>query len=229
MLAQQRIDCFLTCERCALPLTLPNASLCADCQQSTPVFSSCTAATVYNPLVGRLVNGLKHHRELFQAPILSDLLYTSLLRRSLASTRDAGIAAPIDLLLPVPLHPQRLRERGFNQALEIAKPLALRLRIPLERFACVRTQSTSSQQGLARAARTANMRGVFRCDQSVQQKCVAIIDDVMTTGSTVDAVAHAVLLAGASSCEVWCVARTAEPGAAPLRIKATRCEHKTAL
>lgn len=195
---------------------------CRDCQEHLPAYQRCIAASLYSPPCAALVNRLKHHGALYVAPALASLLANEVRARwqsDPACQRETRIGLqptlekPAVSLLPdaivaVPLHPARLRERGFNQALQIARPLARQLEIPLIINACERTRETSAQQGLGRRARLANLQGCFRCDGRVANRHIAIVDDVMTTGSTADAVARSIIRAGANSCEVWCIART---------------------
>ncbi len=108
----------------------------------------------------------------------------------------------------MPLHPERLRERGFNQAVEIARPLARTLEIPLLLEAAQRVRNTPAQVGLPHDARLKNIKGAFVCDERVAGKRIALLDDVMTTGASLDELARAVLAAGAIEVEAWVVART---------------------
>ena len=118
----------------------------------------------------------------------------------------------IDLLVPVPLHPHRLKQRGFNQALELARPLSHQLGIPLAESSCLRIRNTEPQQGLKVKARKRNLKNAFIGLSHVRGQHVAIIDDVVTTGTTTNSVARALLNAGAKACDVWCFARTPLPG-----------------
>ena len=113
-----------------------------------------------------------------------------------------------DLLIPMPLHPTRLGERGFNQAVEIARVLCRRLQLPLEPHACSRLRPTPPQAGLSLRDRRRNLRGAFACHQDMSGKHIVLLDDVMTTGASLDALAHAVKDAGAARVECWVVART---------------------
>jgi ComF family protein len=117
-----------------------------------------------------------------------------------------------DLLVPTPLASARLRSRGFNQALEIARVVARRHRLRLEARALARVRDTPPQHLLSRAARRRNLRGAFRCDIPVEGLRVAIVDDVVTTGATADALAGLLLRHGAREVAVWAVARTPAPG-----------------
>lgn len=132
------------------------------------------------------------------------LHFGALLGRLLA---DCCRARQVEGLVPVPLHSERLAERGFNQAHELARPLAALLSIPILRGACERTAATPPQAGLPARQRYRNLRGAFSATPQVQGQRLAIIDDVMTTGSTAGALALELLRAGAASVEVWAVAR----------------------
>ena len=113
------------------------------------------------------------------------------------------------MILPVPLHGARLRERGYNQALEIARPVARALDVPLDYQSLVRVRATVPQTGMTLAARRKNLRGAFawRSGTEVQDRRVALVDDVMTTGSTVQAAAQCLRTAGAQEVEIWVIAR----------------------
>lgn len=122
--------------------------------------------------------------------------------------RELTPAARPDIIIPMPLHPSRLKERGFNQASEIARIIAKQLAIPLATHICSRTRPTPPQAGLAVKERRRNMKGVFACSQSLAGKHVALLDDVMTTGASLDALARTVKDAGAARVDCWVIART---------------------
>lgn len=116
----------------------------------------------------------------------------------------------VDVLIPVPLHPQRLRERGYNQALEIGRGVAAPLRLPLLASGLRRASAGAPQTALGAAARRRNLDGAFAARHSVRGLSVAIVDDVITTGATVNACAECLRAAGAVRVEAWAVARTEE-------------------
>lgn len=184
------------CARCALPLT-GAAALCGRCQTQPPAFEQCLAAFSYHAPVDHLLQQLKFNGRLEMAQLLG---------RVMADWLAAVSDARPDHLIPVPLHDSRLRERGFNQALELARPVAKRLGLPLDIHSCRRTQATEPQTGLPRKARLKNIKGAFEVVRPVNGH-VVIIDDVMTTGSTAHELAKMLRQAGADSVEVWVCAR----------------------
>ena len=184
------------CPRCALPLTVPD-QVCGHCQRRPPRFDAAVALFRYAPPVDTLIHGLKFGQALHFAPLFAELLAARLTGRPLP-----------DCILPVPLHPRRQRERGFNQAVEIARPLARQLGCRLDLGSCVRRRATPPQTGLSAAARRRNLRGAFALARPAAGRSVAILDDVMTTGGTLDAIAGVLRRGGAEHIEVWVCART---------------------
>jgi ComF family protein len=161
------------------------------------------SALIYEYPVDRLVAMTKYRDRLDGAQLLGDLLETYLLAR----ISEGGLDQP-DLILPVPLHRFRLAYRGFNQALEIALPVATGLGIPMRADLCRRTRHTREQATLTGRARYRNTYGAFDVAKPLPGKHLAIVDDVVTTGSTVVAMAATLRAAGASTIQVWSVART---------------------
>lgn len=188
------------CPRCAIAFDHPNVhGECGACQQHPPAFSHSVALYRYAPPVDHLIRQLKFHRQLGLARVLGERLA----RRLTPETPRP------DLILPVPLHTTRLRERGYNQALEVARPVARALGLPLHLHSLVRVRPTAAQTGMDVGARRKNVRGAFalRPDNTVQDLRVALVDDVMTTGSTAEAAAKCLRAAGARAVDVWVIAR----------------------
>jgi ComF family protein len=184
------------CRRCGRPL--PEAageSLCGRCLRRPPPFDQVIAPLRYQPPVDRLIHAFKFRGDLPAGRLLADLLQQA-----------AADRAP-RLLLPVPLHDRRLRERGFNQALELARQLGRQLRMPVASDLLVRSRATPPQHELPAKARRANIRGAFRVNGSLPAPALAVIDDVLTTGHTAGEIARVLKQAGASRVEVWVVAR----------------------
>ena len=192
------------CPVCALPLPAeaPAGSLCGQCQHRPPHFDRCHAALGYDRLTARLIGQLKFHRRLSHARLLAQLLLDRLRRQ--APERPG-------LILPVPLHPSRLRERGYNQALEIARPIARQFALPLRPGLCRRVRITPAQAGLDQRERRRNLREAFQVDGEVDGLHIALLDDVVTTGSTVNELSRTLKRAGARRVDVWAVARTPQP------------------
>lgn len=155
------------------------------------------AAFSYAFPVDQLIQALKYQQRLAIAPVLG---------RAIA--RTVHTAARPDVLIPMPLHPKRLQQRGFNHATEIARVVAPELNLPLGGSVCKRVRDTPPQVALAYDQRRRNVRGAFVCHGDVAGKRVALIDDVMTTGTSLDELASMLKQAGAREVEAWVVART---------------------
>ena len=109
--------------------------------------------------------------------------------------------------MPIPLHKTRYRQRGFNQSIEIARTVACELKLPVDLSSCQRYRNTPHQTSLPAKQRRKNLKNAFSLMKPIQVKHIAIIDDVMTTGSTVDELAALLKKAGASRVDVWACAR----------------------
>jgi len=180
------------CPRCAL--ASPGGALCGRCLAAPPHYDATVAALAYLFPADVLIQALKFRGELALAPLLAEIL-----------SRRISAGGAVDLVVPVPLSAPRLRERGYNQSAEIAR--GLKHGAPLELFLCERSRDTAVQTGLAWSERQRNVRGAFRCARGVSGT-VAVVDDVMTTGATLDEVALALKQAGAARVVNWVVART---------------------
>lgn len=190
------------CALCAIPLPALAASpdaaqVCGTCLQRPPPLQATHAAFVYGAPLDRLLPRFKFHRDLAAGRLLAQLMAQSL----------AGAERP-QALLPVPLHRARLRQRGYDQALELARPLARALRIPLLPDALVRTRATAQQSRLDATQRRRNLRKAFAVDTHAALPAhIALVDDVMTTGATLHAAADALRRAGVARVDAWVCAR----------------------
>lgn len=182
------------CPVCAMPVAA--GTVCGACQSAPPHFDATTAVFRYAFPVAQIVQELKYRHRLPLAVWLAEALAGSVVARG------------IDCLIPLPLAPQRMRERGFNQAQEIARPLARRLGLRLLPEAALRTREGAPQAGLPWKERQANVRQAFACRVDLTGTSVAVIDDVMTTGATLNEFARTLKLNGAARVENWVVART---------------------
>jgi ComF family protein len=189
------------CPRCAIPLPEGQAAgtLCGPCQRRPPPFAASHAAFRYEDPVPTLIGGAKFRARLDLVRLLGQSLALALLAQ--------GAECP-GLIVPVPLHPRRLRGRGYNQALELARAVSAVLDIPIDAAGSVRTAYTNPQVGLADRERRRNVRGAFAVLRPPAARHVAILDDVVTTGSTVAELARVLLAAGVERVDVWAVART---------------------
>jgi ComF family protein len=193
----------------------PLLDLCRPCEQSlppadplvrpgpAPLRGSCTPFEYGYPL-HHLVHALKYRGELAAGRVLG-----SLLGRRVA---DLGLGRDADVLVPVPLHPSRLTTRGFNQSAEIARWVSRQTGSPVDPRLALRRRSTLPQVGLHWPDRAANVRDAFVASAGVSGCRVVVIDDVTTTGSTLQALATALLAAGAAEVDAWCVARADRRG-----------------
>ena len=187
------------CEHCAepLPRELTPPVLCGACLRRPPAFDACFAPFRYAFPVDRLIQGLKYRRELCYGRVLGQLLARHLSHRG---TRP-------DIVIPVPLGLRRYRERGFNQARELALPTCNSMRLSLRSDLVVRHRETREQAGLDRTERRKNTRKAFALVAPLHARHVAIVDDVVTTGSTVNELSKLLRTAGAEWIEVWAIAR----------------------
>jgi ComF family protein len=183
------------CPRCALPLAAP-APACARCLRQSPAFRATVAPLRYEGDVRRLLPRYKFGADLAVGRVLGDLLAA------------AAAAAPRpQLVVPVPLHTARLRTRGFDQAWELTRHVAHALALPARARALQRLRATPAQTGLDAAARRRNLREAFVARMAPGERHVALVDDVVTTGATVQAAAAALRRAGVARVDVWAVAR----------------------
>jgi ComF family protein len=139
-----------------------------------------------------------------------DLATGRLLALLLADYLAAGTEKP-DCIVPVPLHSSRVKERGFNQAVELARPIAKRLKIKVRLDLCARVRATEVQSKLDAAERRKNLKDAFEVKDSVQGMHLALLDDVVTTGTTAETLAQAFKDAGAARVTLWSVCRAASP------------------
>jgi ComF family protein len=185
------------CPVCARPVDV--AGPCGRCLARPPRWHAAIAPLAWAFPVDRLVARLKYGGAITHARLLGDLL------------ADAVEGRRVDVIVPVPLHPERLRSRGYNQALEIARSAARRLGVPLRPRGAERVRPTPPQAGLPAKQRLRNVKGAFASVGRFDGLAVAIVDDVLTTGATASDLARALLRAGAARVEVWTGARAGGP------------------
>ena len=190
------------CTCCGLTLMnrAPAEALCGACQREPPAFDQTLVVADYAPPIDALVQDLKFRAQLPLASAFGRLL----IRAAGSSLQNA------DVLLPVPLSRERLEQRGFNQALEIARPVARAWQMPVIIDSCVRTKNTSAQAELPLTQRRVNMRGAFavRDRRIIDNQHVVVVDDVMTTGHTLQELAACLKRHGAARISNLVLART---------------------
>lgn len=187
------------CKRCALPLPSGGVTLCGNCQHQPPYYDAAVAPLRYTFPVNRLIQRFK-----FQGQLSNSRLLGHLMADSVAQQR----AELPDVLLPVPLHQQRLQARGFNQSLVLARYLSRRFNLPIDAHSVIRVKPTSPQMELPLKARKENIRSAFKVRQTFSVRHVAVVDDVVTTGSTVNELARVLRRVGVQRIQIWSCART---------------------
>lgn len=183
------------CPTCARPCSVPGP--CVECVSRPPVFARARATFVYGFPVDRMIRRLKYRGRLPHARLLGELLGHSVRR----------LKPPPAAIVPVPLHRRRLRQRGFNQAREIAAAVARVTALPLRDRLCARRLDTPPLWSLDPSRRRSELTQAFECRDTPPPR-VAIVDDVLTTGATATSLATILRRAGALHVEVWAVARS---------------------
>lgn len=182
------------CPRCAERTT--HGERCGACLKEAPHFDRVAAVFRYDFPVDRIIQALKYGHQLAVAGWIGKLL------------ADRLLASEHDLIVPLPLHPQRLRERGFNQSMEIARTLSQALDLPVEHKHLLRMRATQPQADLPHKERHKNVRGAFECRTDYSGLRILLVDDVMTTGATLNECARTLKIHGAQTVSVAVAART---------------------
>lgn len=187
------------CRRCALPIPdIGHAQLCGQCLACPPPCYQAQVPYIYAAPLDALITGLKFRQQLYSAQLLGGLL---------AQHLQTNLRTYPECIVPVPLHPRRLRERGYNQALELARPLARSLGIGLEKNLVQRVRQTRPQTELKLASRATNLRQAFQLKRSPNYRHIALVDDVITSGHTANALAQEFHRRGIEKIEIWAIAR----------------------
>lgn len=183
------------CPVCALPT--PTGEVCGHCLTQPPSFSRTTAVFGYTFPLDKLIQAMKYGEQLALAHAFAKQLLHRIDKSNLP-----------DYVIAMPLHPAKLRERGFNQSLLLAATVARELKLKLLPNACQRVRDTPPQSALPWKERKKNVRNAFCCDMDLTGKRIALVDDVLTTGASLNALAEAVSKKGAIEISAWVVART---------------------
>jgi ComF family protein len=194
-LPQNLCSCYRCGEHFAQPFA--NPQLCGRCINSPPAFDDTQAPFLYQGNIRYLISQLKFAGHYKNARLLGLLLANHL----------SHCAQPAECILPVPLHPHRYRQRGFNQSIEIARHVATQLHLPLDLHSCIRNRDTQQQSDLPAEQRRRNLKQAFSLVKPPAYKHIAILDDVMTTGTTAAALAQVLKAQGVERVDVWVCAR----------------------
>lgn len=183
------------CRYCALPLPDANFLVCGQCCKKKPMVDNVITAYCFEEPLRTLIHEFKYREGLHLLTFLTDLMLHALPDNY-----------QTDCLIPVPMHPKRLRQRGFNQAAELTKHLSKQLKLPCDLFHCKKNVNTPSQAGLSAEARRKNLRHAFQF-KPLHYQHITLIDDLMTTGSTANELARTLKNQGVSRVDLWCCAR----------------------
>ena len=185
------------CTRCAVPT--PMGQICGQCLKQPPLRQFTTSIFHYQYPVDKLITQFKFNQRLH----LSDYLASQL------AAKIANRHQPLpQQLIPIPLHPSRLKKRGYNQATELAKVLSKQLTIPVNQHSLMRIKATAPQSQLPFNERKRNLAAAFDCQNKPEAEHIALIDDVLTTGYTAEAATKALMKQGVKTVELWTIARS---------------------
>jgi len=188
------------CIQCSNNLAATDSTtICGTCLKNPPYFDSTLSVGIYAAHLKKTITEFKFHEKLYLYRIFSHLLVEKIQQQN----------NPLpECIIPVPLHRYRLQERGFNQALEIAKGVAKELNIPIDHSCCERVKYTLPQSSIPANERQRNVKHAFILTREVNYQHIAIIDDVVTTGSTVNELSRIFKKAGVKKIDIWCIAKT---------------------
>ncbi|EKY5003086.1 DNA utilization protein GntX [Citrobacter amalonaticus] len=190
------------CPRCGLPSAHPTMA-CGRCLQKAPPWQRLITVSDYAPPLSTLIHQLKFSRRSDIAPALSRVLLLEVLQ----ARRQTGLTLP-DRLISVPLWQRRYWRRGFNQSDLLCQSLSRWLRCPWDSRSVTRIRPTATQHHLSARLRKRNLKNAFRLELPVKGLHMVVVDDVITTGSTVAEIAQLLLRNGAATVQVWCLCRT---------------------
>lgn len=197
------------CQRCGLPLNKLQP-FCGDCLKHPPAYTQLHCLGDYQKPYSTLIKKFKYAKQLINGELLAQLL-----TQSITSTIPKKQLSQINYLLPVPLHNKKHQQRGFNQAQLLAENISKKLHIPLLLNAVKRQKQTDAQENLSAAKRKKNLQNAFitttKQQTNLSGSYIVIIDDVVTTGATVDSLCKTLLQAGVQRVDIWCICRTALP------------------
>lgn len=187
------------CEVCGRELPEKEKLICGDCLLNPPTYDKAVIPFRYDTPISTYISRLKFFEKCHYAAILGNLFLNYL-----TNIQDYHLP---QALIPVPLHPKRISKRGYNQALEIARPLSKKLQIPLLKNQCIRTRHTKPQTEISREERKSNVKNAFMVKNLPLLQHVTLIDDVFTTGHTLEEIVKCLKKNGIEKVDVWCIAK----------------------
>lgn len=196
-----------TCPLCSTPLKTLQPMMCEHCYQALPWNLAC-AQQAPTPLISAFTYAAPIKQLILEGKNSPYLDKLQLLAKLLEQTFPKILTDYPEAILPVPLHPKRLRQRGFNQSIELVRPLAKKLGLPLLLTEVVRQRHTDEQKKLAAIARQHNLDQAFQLIKPIKYKHVAIFDDVVTTGATCAELEALLIDHGVEKIQIWCCAQT---------------------
>jgi ComF family protein len=185
------------CHYCAYPLPDSHYLICGRCIKKPPYFDRTLVAYCFEEPLRSLLHRFKYHNGLYLSSFLSHLVIQAIKKEDKTP----------QCLIPVPMHPKRIRERGFNHAAILTQSLAKKLRIPYDISACQKIINTAPQASLDGEQRQKNLHHAFKT-KKIPYQHVALIDDLITTGATANELARTLKKAGVKQVDLWCCART---------------------
>ena len=185
------------CTQCGIGIKDTHSTLCGHCQSNPPYYDTTTSPYAYDDAIKHLIIELKFKKKLINADLLGKLL-----------AKAINPKEQPDYLLPVPMHTKRLRKRGFNQAMELCRVLSRELSIPILSDTLIKTKTTTAQANLSAKQRKENLHNSFAIRKNIEASNIAIVDDVITTGSTMNEIAKILKKSDINKVQAWACART---------------------
>lgn len=185
------------CHHCAHPLFTDDYPICGLCIKNPPFFDEAVVSYSFTEPLRSLLHQFKYYNKLYLGSFFSQLILNGW-----QQTQPHP-----QCLIPVPMHAQKIKARGFNQTIILTRLLARKLKIPANFTQCKKIINTAAQANLTREERQKNVRGVFQV-KPVPYEHVALVDDLLTTGSTANELARSLKNAGVKRVDIWCCART---------------------
>jgi ComF family protein len=186
-----------TCQHCAYPLADDNYLVCGQCIKNPPHFSKAIIAYVFEEPLRSLMHQFKYNNGLYLGAFFSHLMLHAFKKQAIKP----------DCLIPVPMHPKRLKQRGFNQAAVLTQLLARILQLPYDLSSCKKILNTAPQANLNGEERKKNLHNAFYT-APLPYEHVVVVDDLMTTGNTANELARTLKKSGVKTVDIWCCART---------------------